>query len=139
MGKAGNKNQIAQPSEQVQLAKIESWNKTCDTLLTAFKWLCAVAMVFIGFYVGIYLPIQASAGKSTLVSYVVNFATSIKLDVILAWGAAVGCGTWASYEKWKRLRERKEKDERIVELERQIDKGRSSSELNVSGEAGETK
>jgi hypothetical protein len=90
-------------------------------------------------YLGIYLPVQISAGKSTSINYLVNVAFDLKLHVWIAWAAGAGGVGLAVTERNKRLKERKEKDERIEKLEQQIDPNRSSSGLSVDGESVVTK
>ena len=93
----------------------------------------------VGFaYCGIYLPFEASAGQTTTISYVVNFLSKIKADVLISWAATAGTGVWAWKERGKRISEREAKDKRIKRLEEQVDPNRSSSNLSPSGESQQT-
>jgi hypothetical protein len=85
------------------------------------------------FYVGIALPVQYSAGQTTSISYVLTWVQSLKLDVMLAWGTAAASTVWALRERLKRIRERKERDDRIAKLEREKDPHRTSSGLLPDG------
>ena len=85
-------------------------------------------------YVAVYLPVVASSGKTTVISYVLNWISDFRINVALAWGTTAACGGWAVLERKKRLRERKERDQRIAELERHIDPNRTSSNLTVAGD-----
>jgi len=86
-------------------------------------------------YVGIYLPVEASAGKTTFISSTQNFLANIDAQVWLGWGAAASGALYGLYQKRKGIRERNERDERIAALEMQIDPNRSSSGLTPSGDA----
>ncbi len=85
-------------------------------------------------YFGIYLPIKASAGKTTSIDYLVNFVTDIKAHIWLSWAATAGATTWAVKERKKRLKEREEKDNQIIELQKMIDPNRTSSDLTPAGD-----
>lgn len=76
-------------------------------------------------YFGIYKPIEISHGETTTISYVVDFLANMKADVMLARGVTTGSLAMAWAERRKRLRERKERDERIRKLETAIDQGRT--------------
>lgn len=84
-------------------------------------------------YIAIALPVRYSAGKETTISFALNWVANVQLHVWLAWSAAAGMGTWAWQERKKRIRERTERDERITELEKQIDPNRTSSNLTPHG------
>jgi len=88
-------------------------------------------------YVIIYLPIQAAHGETTTISVAQNWLANVYASVYFAWGttAAVGIGWRRTYNKM--IRERKQKDARIAELERRLDPGRTSSGLTPEGGAGQ--
>ncbi len=112
----------------------EKWKKNCEFRKQILVCGTVIACIFIVCYFGVYLPIEASAGKQTSVLYAMKFISDVKLHVWAAWGAgAVGAG-YGITERRKRLSERKERDERIKSLEIQIDGKRSSSGLSVNGE-----
>lgn len=128
------RQQAVRPSkEQIQSAtfiairKIDAWE-------TLGRYFLVVSGVVGLAYFGIYMPIEASAGKDTAISYVVNFISDVKLDVVLAWGSAAGASAWAIRERRAKMSERKEKDKRIADLEKHIDSRRTSSGLDVGGD-----
>lgn len=86
-------------------------------------------------YVGLYLPIKVSVGETTNIHYLLNFISKINANILVSWGATVGTTAWAWGERKKRLQERKERDDRIIVLEKQIDPNRTSSNLTTSGTA----
>ena len=86
-------------------------------------------------YTGVYLPIKESAGKETIVNVVQKWIFDAQLNVYVAWGLAGAAALYARSERRKRLRERRDRDNRIAELEKRIDPGRTSSGLTVEGEA----
>lgn len=61
-----------------------------------------------------------------------------KIDVVVAWGVAAGCALWGHTERKAKLRERKEKDDRIIALEKNVDPNRTSSGLTPDGNLKET-
>ena len=94
-----------------------------------------IAAAVIGFaYYGIYMPVEASAGKETTINYAAKFIGDLKIDVAIAWSVAVGASAWAVRERNAKMKERREKDRRITDLEKHIDSKRSSSGLDVSGD-----
>ena len=84
-------------------------------------------------YFGIYMPIEASRGQKTIITFVLKWIGDFNVHVALAWGSTVGCCGWAITERKKRLREREERDDRIKKLEMQLDPNRSSSNLTTDG------
>jgi hypothetical protein len=84
-------------------------------------------------YVGVALPVQASAGQTTTVSYVLEWVQDWQVGTKLAWTGVAGSVVWAILERRMRMKERRAKDSRIVELEKRLDPNRTSSGLNVSG------
>lgn len=62
-----------------------------------------------------------------------NVAAAIDLHIYLAYSAAgsLGYGWYRQYKK--HMNEREEKDKRIAKLEKQLDPGRTSSGLDVTG------
>lgn len=94
--------------------------------------ICATVVAFA--YYGIYKPVEVSAGKTTIINHFWSMMGNLDVNVAIAWGAATGFGLLAHSQRKKRLRERKEKDTRIAELEQIIDPNRSSSNLTVDGE-----
>ena len=93
-------------------------------------WFAGIGVVL---YVGVYLPVEASHGEATTITFILDWIAYFKINVVLAWSAAAGCIGWAIAERKKRLRERKERDDRIKKLEMQIDPSRSSSNLTTDG------
>ena len=95
------------------------------------RWLasCAVVAVVAVTTLGVFLPIYVSAGEQTDINYIVSWSSHILLNI-----AAAGMPSWwALSERRMRLKERKEKDERIAALERRLDPQRTSSGLDESG------
>ena len=84
-------------------------------------------------YYGLYRSIEAAQGKTTTIVYLVEWLSKLKIDVCLAWGLAFGSILWGWVERKKRLKERRERDERITKLECQIDPDRTSSGLTTEG------
>ncbi len=94
---------------------------------------CICVTIIATTYIAVYLPIKVSHGETTTITYVLQWLAGVKIDVVVAWGAAATVGVLAYRERKKRLRERKERDERIEELEVAIDPDRTSSGLTVDG------
>ena len=101
-----------------------------EKLGTPAVWFAGIGVVL---YVGVYMPIEASHGETTTITFILDWIAYFKINVVLAWSAAAGCAGWAIVERKKRLRERKERDDRIKKLEMQIDPNRSSSNLTTDG------
>lgn len=85
-------------------------------------------------YVGVYLPIKASAGQTTTITYVLELLTKTKASVLVSWIATACTTLWGWLERRKRIREREEKDKRLLKLEKIVDPNRSSSNLSPTGE-----
>ena len=98
------------------------------------KWLIIGLTIVGAVYFGVYLPIKISAGKTTTISYIVNFLANINAEVIISWVTSGAAALWAVSERKKRLAERAEKDERLKKLEQRVDPGRSSSHLTPTGQ-----
>jgi hypothetical protein len=107
--------------------------KRWDVCLTLGKYGILAGCLVGCFYVGIALPVKYSAGQTTTISYLLSWAQAIKLDVFLAWTTTAGMTIWAVRERMKRIKERREKDERIAKLEKQLDPTRTSSGLTPEG------
>jgi hypothetical protein len=84
-------------------------------------------------YYGVYQPIAISHGETTTVRFLMDWMAEIKANVVLAWGATAASLLWGKAQRGKRLRERRERDDRIAALEKQIDPNRSSSGLGTDG------
>lgn len=117
-------------SHALALRQIEAAEKVLIYLILT------VGAVF-SLYVAVYLPIVASAGQTTTISYVVDFLTKIRADVVVSWVATAGTTWWGYSERCKRIRERESKDERIKKLEEKLDPTRTSSNLTPAGEKAE--
>lgn len=116
-----------QSSLSISIRKIEAW----ETIGRYF----IVSAAVVGFaYFGIYMPVEASAGQETTISYAAKFITDLKVDVALAWTLATGASAWAYWERKAKMKERREKDRRIADLEKHIDSKRSTSGLDVAGD-----
>jgi hypothetical protein len=135
----GNRTRIDKTSKSQKLSKDEvqanvalglrRWEAVENSFRTLVRGLVVVGAV----YVGVYLPVSVSHGEVTTINFVLNWLTSLKLDVLVSWGAAAVATGVAVAEKKKRLKERKEKDERIRILEESIDPKRTSSNLLPDG------
>lgn len=95
--------------------------------------LAACVTIFGVAYVGLYLPVVASAGKTTVIQNIQQVAATINLHFIIAYSLAAFCtvGWWKEYRK--HMDERERKDKRILFLEQCIDPNRTSSGLDVTG------
>lgn len=81
-----------------------------------------------------YLGIEALAGKATLADVGIKFLTNIKIEVALAWCAAGG-GMLYGYQQRRMRKDTVERlQNRIQELEQNIDPKRSSSKLTPRGD-----
>lgn len=130
-GKAGSGGTSARRdlSEADLVLALKRWDVVSKLGITGLVGLTVVGAV----YFGVYCPIEASHGEATAIQFVLSWIADLKLNVALAWGTALACSAWAVRERRKRLRERRERDERIVKLERQIDPNRTSSQLTTEG------
>lgn len=107
--------------------------KRLDAVVTVFRpfmLMCGVAFIL---FCGVALPVIYSAGKETTISFILDWVQSIHLGEIAAYGAACGGCGWGWLERRKRLREREERDQRIIALERSLDPQRTSSGLLTDG------
>jgi hypothetical protein len=120
-------------SEEDKERAHEKWMKGLDSLVSLGKVAFICTAFVASMYVGVALPIKYSAGTTTIISYGLQWAQALKVDVLLAWGTAATCAGWAWSERKKRLRERKERDDRLVKLEQSKDPNRTSSGLTVDG------
>lgn len=84
-------------------------------------------------YLAIPLPMYYAHGETTTIRYVIKWAVGLSIDRWLLGFALAGTTTWAKLLKRKLLRERKEKDARIKELEQELDRRRTSSNLTTDG------
>lgn len=124
-------------SEKEQLRRHARLLLIINSVSSITKFLIVSSCVVGTTYTGIYLPIQASAGQETTISVLQKWVVDANLQVYLAWGAAAAGTGWALLERRKRLRERSERDKRIVELEHKFDPNRTSSGMTVGGEEEE--
>ena len=83
------------------------------------------------------MPVRDAAGQQTIITVTQQWILDANLHVYLAWGAAAGSIAYGWFERRKRLREREERDRRIIALETQIDPSRTSSGLSLEGERQE--
>ena len=104
-----------------------------DQVSLLFRIAVIGAFVFLTACAVFYWPVQVSAGKETTINVVQSVLGDFKIDVVLAWTAAGGGILWGYAERKAKLRERKEKDERIISLEIGKDPNRTSSGLNPEG------
>ena len=100
-------------------------------IIGVFAWLCVHSMF--------YLPIQAAHGETTSITVAQNWLANVNASVYLAWGASALGGAYGWRERKKRLEERKEKDDRISQLEHALDPTRSSSGLTPGGDISKNK
>jgi hypothetical protein len=128
-----NKKADPKPTEQDKARLHALSMKRWDVGLTLGKYAIWALCIVGCFYVGVALPVKYSAGQTTTISYLLTWAQTIKLDVLLAYGAVAGTTAWAISERLKRIRERKEKDARIASLEQRLDPNRTSSGLLPDG------
>ena len=127
-GGAANDLQIAEAEARIALQwrRIELGESLGKYLIVAF---CVVMSI----YYGVYKPVEVSHGEETSITFILDWIADFKLNIALAWGAVAVCGGWAIAERKKRLREREERDNRIANLELQLDPNRSSSNLTTDG------
>ena len=109
---------------------IDAIRKVSMTCIIGF-WAWAVI------YAGVYLPVRDAPGGQTILTVTQKWIFDANLHVYLAWGAAAGGAGYGWSERRKRLRERGEKDKRIVELEKRLDPNRTTSGLSIEGERQE--
>ena len=107
--------------------------KVLDVVRDLGKLFFLTVMVFCVAYFAIYLPVKASHGETTTITFVLDWLARLRLNILLAWGTTFGCFVWARAERAKRLRERQERDTRITELETKLDPNRTSSRLTTDG------
>lgn len=102
--------------------------------LTALAKTAIIACGTVAFgYVTFYLPILASSGKETAITQTISFLSDIKMNVLMAWGAAAGTTLWAMNERRMRFSERSKATSRNRVLEKNADPSVSSSGLDPSG------
>lgn len=107
--------------------------KKLELVTSSMKYMF-VGLTFVGcIYVGVALPIKYSAGQTTVIQFMVDWIQHLGIDRVLILVLAGGATGWGYLERTKRLRERSEKDSRIISLEEVIDKNRTSSGLLVDG------
>ena len=113
------------------------WMYGADIVHSVMKYFIIGVFVLAIVYTGVYLPVQASAGQQTTVTVFFQWIFDANVHVYLGWAVAGGCGLYARSERKKRLAERAERDQRIIELERMIDSKRETSGVSTEGEKRE--
>jgi len=77
----------------------------------------------------------ASVGKTTDVSVLVSLFFSKGNDYGIPWAVAIACILWGVAERKLRQKKTEQLQSRVVELERQLDPNRTSSDLLPSGKS----
>lgn len=113
--------------------RIALWWRCIEAVEKIVIYSIVAFSVVASIYYGVYKTVEVSHGEETSITFILDWIADFKLNIALAWGAAAGCGGWAIAERKKRLREREERDNRIANLELQLDPNRSSSNLTTDG------
>ena len=78
--------------------------------------------------------IEALAGRTTLTSLILSLGTDVKVVAGVSWAASLALGIWVFLERRLRKGITERLTVRIKDLELQIDRKRSSSELTARGD-----
>lgn len=99
----------------------------------AVRWLAVCGVVA---YVSYNLEkiLVALAGKETKADVLVSFLADVEFNVYVAWGLAAGCILYGAAQARLRRKEIEASHDHIVELERQIERRRTSSRLTNHGD-----
>lgn len=113
----------ARSSERVKIAKVDQWYRT---VRTAVRVIGVVAAVWL-----LRGALDTLAGETTRLAFELSVLADVKfaVSVALAGSAAV----WAIAERMLRHRKVESLQDRIKELERRLDPGRTSSQLTPKG------
>lgn len=111
----------------------QRWMRTFDLVERLGGKVALAATVCFVVYYGIYMPIAASSGKQTTITYVLSWLVDLRLNFVLpaAWAITATGGWW--WERRTRIKERIKKDARLKALEEKVDPDRSSSEMSADG------
>jgi hypothetical protein len=100
--------------------------------------LAAIAFRFAGWagllYMGVVLPLKLTAGKQMIVNFVYGAALDLKLHMVVPWAAAALFGGLWQWERHLRKKTVAREHDRVVELEKRLDPGRTSSGLTPMGD-----
>ena len=102
-------------------------------VVSLFKYSCILAGVVSIVFFGVYLPIKEAVGKTTVVSYGVDFLAQFRAELVISVSIIGGLYWWGRSWRKKCLDERSEKDSRNKAMEKKIDPDRSSSRLTTDG------
>jgi len=80
-----------------------------------------------------YYAVVALAGKETLANIGLKLLANITFSQTLAWTGTGGAAVWALSERRLRKKIIRQKADRIKQLEKHIDRDRSSSTLTADG------
>lgn len=124
---------VAKPTDKDKERAHELAMKKWDVFSSLCKYVAVGAIIVGALYVGIALPVNYSSGQQTTITYLLAWAVNADVQVWIAWGVAGAAAIWAGLERAKRLRERKERDERLLKYETVKDPNRTSSGLTLEG------
>jgi hypothetical protein len=122
---------VTPPSELEVALTIRRIDRSVEIWKQFWKSVCFIGIAGFG-----YLSIDALAGKTTLASLLVHFFETTSGSGVSKWwmwGALI-CFIWAWLERNLRLRKVRSMSQRLEVLEKEIDKGRTSSGLTRAGE-----
>ena len=78
--------------------------------------------------------LKLTAGKQTIVNFVYGAALDLKLHMVVPWAAAALFGGLWQWERRLRKKTVAREHDRVVELEKRLDPGRTSSGLTPMGD-----
>ncbi len=110
--------------------------RICEGVIFLLGILAVGGIAFLIACAVFYWPVAAAVGKDTTVNVTQNLIANFKIDVLLGWAVGLGGMTWGYLERKSKMRDRKTKDERIIELEKRLDPSRTSSGLTPNGNIG---
>lgn len=115
-----------EPSAPIKATFIEQFGLTFR-----YTVVCG-AVVFVAHYLSEIARVLA--GRTTNASIMMSFLADVEFNVWVAWGMAAGGVVYGSSQRMLRRKVIAEQHEHIVQLERQIERRRTSSNLTRHGE-----
>lgn len=125
--------QRPKPSEKELERQHLRFMSVVETVKTGIRWTLGGLTVVGTAYSAFYLPVQASAGMQTVITNAQSIIGNLNASVWVSWAVTAGTAVAVEGMRRKMLKERKEKDARIRELEQKIDPKVSSSRVDVAG------
>ncbi len=113
----------------IELERLK-YGTTTQNIFAFLKYL-VVSLSVVAIVYCIYLSVAALSGMDTDANIAINFMA--KIEALVAWGVGAGGAVYGWSQRNFRKKRTEELQERIIELEKQIDGNRTSSEMPKDG------